>query len=84
MEVMDMAPRKDYQFKFPFEPPLEDLRKTVVTSNGTVCYIYDTFVEKDPEEIRKIEQRVADIVIRHEQKVWLREHGEEAGSCRES
>ena len=32
-----------YEFKFPWEPPWEDLAMEVTTPNGVKCYIFDTF-----------------------------------------
>ena len=68
-----MAPRKDFKFTFPFEPPWEDLRKTVVTSNGVKCYIFDTCVVTDPEERAQIDRNIADIIIRNDQRKFLKE-----------
>jgi len=31
-----------YEFKFPFEPPLEDLKMTVTAASGAKVFIYDT------------------------------------------
>lgn len=66
-----MAPRKDFKFKFPFEPPWEDLRMTVVTSNGVKCHIFDTCVVTDPEERAQIDRNIANIIINHERRKFL-------------
>lgn len=68
-----MPPRKGFKFKFPFEPPWEDLRKTVVTSNGTKCYIFDTCVVTDPEERAQIDRNIANIIIEHDRRKFLEE-----------
>ena len=73
-----MPPRKDYKFVYPFKPPWEDLRKTVVTSNGTKCYIFDTCVVTDPEERAQIDRNIADIIIRNDQRKFLEEQDRKA------
>lgn len=57
-----------YEFKFPFEPPWEDLKMTVVASNGTKCYIFDSCVVRDPVERAKIDERIGDILARAERR----------------
>lgn len=50
-----------YEFKFPFEPPMEDLKMVVKTEHGT-CYIFDTFCKNvTPEERAKIDDRIRQI-----------------------
>lgn len=71
-----MPPRKGYKFKFPFEPPAEDLRMTVVTPHGT-CYIYDTCVVTDPEERAQIDRNIANIIIEHDRREFLKRQEEQ-------
>lgn len=68
-----MAPRKNFKFTYPFQPPWEDLKMTVVTPNGVKCHIFDTCVETDPEKIAQIERNIANIIIRHEERMFLQE-----------
>lgn len=68
-----MPPRKNFKFTFPFEPPWEDLRMTVVSSNGIKCHIFDTCVVTDPEERAKIDQNIANIIIAHDRRKFLEE-----------
>lgn len=42
-----------YEFKYPFEPPWEDLRMKITTADGIDAYIFDT-VCKDLSEEGKI------------------------------
>lgn len=70
-------PRKNFEFKFPFEPPKEDLRKVVVTASGARCYIYDTCVVTDPEERKKIERNIANIIIERDRREFLKRQEEQ-------
>lgn len=38
-----------YEFKYPFEPPWNDLRLTVTSSAGAMCYLFDSCVCKGKE-----------------------------------
>lgn len=50
-----------YEFKFPFEPPMEDLKMVVKTEHAT-CYIFDTFCKNTtPEEKKRIDDEIREI-----------------------
>ena len=60
-----------FEFKFPFEPPWEDLKQmTECPGIGTV-YIFDSCVVTDPEERAKIDEEVAQILAQSKLKAYL-------------
>lgn len=65
--------RNGFEFKFPFEPPWEDLRAEGATPNGGRFYIFDSCVIRDPEERAAIDRRVADIFVQSERRKFLAE-----------
>lgn len=62
-----------YEFKFPFEPPWEDLRLTVDLPNGGKAYVFDTCVERDPVKRAAIDEQVGLVLARDARKKFLRE-----------
>ena len=51
-----------YEFKFPFEPPLEDLKMTVTTASGAKVFIYDTCCKNfTPEDKARIDKKIIQI-----------------------
>lgn len=60
-----------YEFKFPFEPPWEDLKLQGTTSTGARYYVFDSCVEKDPEKRAEIDKRVGLILARAERQKFL-------------
>lgn len=61
-----------YEFKFPFEPPWEDLRLTVDLPNGGKAYVFDTCVERDPVKRAAIDEEVGLVLARDARKKFLR------------
>lgn len=60
-----------YEFKFPFEPPWEDLKLQGVTATGARYYVFDSCVETDPEKRAEIDQRVGLVLARAERQRFL-------------
>lgn len=67
-----------YEFKFPFNPPWEDLKLQGETSTGAKFYVFDSCVEKDPEKRAEIDQRVGLVLARAERQKFLRSLNENA------
>lgn len=67
-----------YEFKFPFEPPWEDLKMQGVTDKGVRFYIFDSCVERDPVKRAAIDEEVGLVLARHERKKFLQSLGEQA------
>jgi len=67
-EVVEMA----YEFKYPFEPPWEDLRAQGVTETGARWYIFDSCVVTDPKELAAIDEQVGRILAMDQRKKALR------------
>jgi len=67
-----------YEFKFPWEPPWEDLAMEVTTPNGVKCYIFDTFCKEPPtpEEKAARDQRIYNIYAESARMKFLREQKE--------
>lgn len=61
-----------YEFKFPFEPPWEDLRAEGTAENGARFYIFDTCVERDPVKRAAIDEEVGRVLARIERKRFLK------------
>ncbi len=57
-----------FLYRFPFEPPWEDLRAKGTASGGVTFCLFDSCVEREPEKRNEIDRRVADILARSEQK----------------
>ena len=53
--------RNGFEFKFPFEPPWEDLRAEGATPNGGRFYIFDSCVIRDPEERAAMGRRAGEL-----------------------
>ncbi len=66
-----------YQFKFPFEPPWEDLKMTVDLPGGGKVYIFDTCVERDPKRRAEIDRRVGEILGQAEERRLTKKRMEE-------
>ena len=71
MTLRTIKARNGFEFKFPFEPPWEDLRAEGATPNGGRFYIFDSCVIRDPEERAAIDRRVADIFVQSERRKFL-------------
>lgn len=65
---------KKFEFKFPFEPPWDDLKMELTASNGAKVYIFDSCVERDPEKRAAIDRQVAEVLIRAERRKFMQEH----------
>ena len=61
-----------YEFKFPFEPPWEDLKLTLDLPNGGKAYVFDTCVVRDPVKRAAIDEEVGMILARAERKRFLK------------
>ena len=57
-----------FLYRFPFEPPWEDLRAKGTASGGVTFCLFDSCVEREPEKRNEIDRRVADILARSEHK----------------
>ncbi len=52
---------------YPFEPPWEDLKMTVVTDKGVKCYIFDTCCKNEtPEQRAETKRRIGNIIYQSE------------------
>lgn len=61
-----------YEFKFPFEPPWEDMKAEGTAENGTKFFIFDTCVERDPAKRAAIDEEVGLVLARAERKKFLK------------
>lgn len=66
-----------FEFKFPFEPPWEDLRMEGTTPGGIKFYVFDSCVERDPEKRAEIDRRIAKIFVDSERRKFLAKLAEE-------
>ena len=51
-----------FEFKYPFEPPWEDMKLEIDLRNGGKAYVFDTCVERDPMKRAAIDEEVARIL----------------------
>ncbi len=51
-----------FEFKYPFEPPWEDMKLEIDLPNGGKAYVFDTCVERDPMKRAAIDEEVARIL----------------------
>lgn len=51
-----------FEFKFPFEPPWEDMKLEIDLPGGGKAYVFDTCVERDPVKRAAIDEEVARIL----------------------
>lgn len=51
-----------FEFKYPFEPPWEDMKLEIDLPNGGKAYVFDTCVERDPIKRAVIDEEVARIL----------------------
>jgi len=66
-----------YEFEFPFEPPMEDLKMVVDCDNGAKCYIFDTFCKNiTPEEKFAADKRILNIYYRSAVATLIREEND--------
>ena len=61
-----------FEFKFPFEPPWEDLKAEGTTKSGAKFFVFDTCVERDPVKRAAIDEEVGLILARAERKKFLK------------
>lgn len=68
-------------FKYPWEPPWEDLAMEVTTANGCKCYIFDTYCKEPPtpEEKKARDERIVAIYTESARMKFLREARERPG-----
>ena len=71
---------KQFEIKFPFEPPWEDLRREGTARNGAKVYIFDSCVVRDPEERAAIDREVAAVLMRAERRRFLAALDEAGGA----
>lgn len=65
-----------YEYKFPFEPPLEDL-KMVLEGDGGTCYIFDTFCKNiTNEQKREADRRILSIYYHNAEAALIRNKNE--------
>lgn len=69
-----------FEFKFPFEPPWEDLKAEGITESGVRFYIFDTCVERDPVKRAAIDEEVGLVLSRAERKRYLKELQEQGAT----
>lgn len=62
-----------FEFKFPFEPPWEDLRMQGTAPNGVKWYIFDSCVVRDPEERAAIDRNLGEIMAQIEREQFIRD-----------
>ena len=63
-----------YEFKYPFEPPEEDLAMEGVANNGVKWKIYDTFCKDfGLEKKAKADKEIMGIMIRARQRKFITE-----------
>lgn len=65
-----------YEFKFPFEPPWEDLKMEISLPGGGKAYIFDTCVERDPVKRAAIDEEVGLVLARAERRKFLAAMGD--------
>lgn len=54
-----------YEFKFPFEPPWEDLKLELEFASGAKCYVFDTLCKNVTQEQKDAAmEHIGDIVYR--------------------
>lgn len=60
-----------FEFKFPFEPPWEDLKQVTECPGIGTVYVFDSCVVTDPAERARIDEEVGEILARAKLKAYL-------------